>query len=607
MTLNIKDKLQNNRRPNFIGKNFNDFKQELFDYARLNFSDQINDFNETSLGGMLLDFASIVGESLAFYTEQQVNELDYELATNPSNINKHLRNAGIKNNYSSPSVVKVKFEIEVPALDNNQPDSDYLPIIKKGTQVSTTSDINFILQEDVDFRSNYNLEISEEDENGNVEYFFLEKEGHAISGNVKIENVLIPSDTDNTFVSYELEEEDVSKIVSVIDSDFNTYYEVEYLSQDTVYVNNNFFEIKYASHRFIKEMDFNTGKSTLRFGNGDNRTLKDNILNNPEDIALPILGRNYTSNFSLDPNMILKSNSLGISPQGKNLSIKYFYGGGSEHNVNAFEIENINEIKIEFPNITSTNEEIENEIINSLSVVNEEGSIGGEDRKTIEELKEFIPNALLTQNRIVNNKDFLSRIYTMPGNFGNIHKATILTNPYSNLTKDMFIICKDSNGFYVNAPDTLKINLKNYIEEFRIIGDSYNILDAPIYNFGINMSLRVSEGFEVEEVLNEVALNIFNNMRFDKLQIGQAINTSIIKKIALDVRGVMTIMSNDEDIIVNKNSSDNLFDEDTLTLFEYSNNNISIIENFHQGLVYPSQNGIFELKYSIEDITIRNI
>ena len=66
MSINVADKLVNQRKNQYINKTFDDFRKELLTYARTNFKDQINDFSEASLGGMLLDFAAIVGDSLAF-------------------------------------------------------------------------------------------------------------------------------------------------------------------------------------------------------------------------------------------------------------------------------------------------------------------------------------------------------------------------------------------------------------------------------------------------------------------------------------------------------------------------------------------------------------
>jgi len=86
----FQNKLKNYRNKNkVIKKDFDGFRNELLNYAKSNFSNQIQDFSEASLGGMFLDFAAIVGESLSFYMEQQFNELDYETSTNDYNIIYH--------------------------------------------------------------------------------------------------------------------------------------------------------------------------------------------------------------------------------------------------------------------------------------------------------------------------------------------------------------------------------------------------------------------------------------------------------------------------------------------------------------------------------------
>ena len=77
------------QKNNFIAKSKEDYKSELLDYARKNFENQIEDFSEASLGGMFLDFAAIVGESLTNYVDFQINELNYETATSDFNINNH--------------------------------------------------------------------------------------------------------------------------------------------------------------------------------------------------------------------------------------------------------------------------------------------------------------------------------------------------------------------------------------------------------------------------------------------------------------------------------------------------------------------------------------
>ena len=71
---------------------------------------------------MLLDFASIVGDSLAFYVDQQFDELNYETSKNNRNISSHLKRAGVKGGNASPSSAYVTFIIEadIDSTKNNE-------------------------------------------------------------------------------------------------------------------------------------------------------------------------------------------------------------------------------------------------------------------------------------------------------------------------------------------------------------------------------------------------------------------------------------------------------------------------------------------------------
>ena len=85
----LRDKLKKKQTRSYLNKDFDGFKNDLLLYAQTFFNDQIQDFSEASLGGMFLDFAAIVGESLSFYMEQQFNELDYETSSSDYNIINH--------------------------------------------------------------------------------------------------------------------------------------------------------------------------------------------------------------------------------------------------------------------------------------------------------------------------------------------------------------------------------------------------------------------------------------------------------------------------------------------------------------------------------------
>ena len=593
-----------------INKTREDFRNELFTYARSNFSDQISDFSDASIGGMLLDFASIVGESLAFYVEQQFNELDYETATSDYNLTNHLRKAGVRSNNVYPASVNVKFYVEVDVKQNTleiMPEEEFLPIIRKGTTLSSSNGVSFMLEEDVDFTlSNEGYQITEIDPESDLpSKILIEKTGICTSGSVESESVDFEQDDSGSFLTYTLSNPDVTKIISVFDEEENEFYEVDFLSQSTIYSKekgkfNTFFTVKPAPYRFIKEVDFNTSFTTLRFGNGQGRNIEDGILTNPEDVCLPIMGREYFSSESIDPKDLIKSDSLGVSPAGKTLTIRYKHGAGDDHNVSPGMIDEINNIIISFPN---TNNPLGDEAIitrESISVYNEEQASGASSGMSIEEMRSQIPVILKQQSRIVTYEDLISRIYTMPTDFGKIHKAAIIDNEYTKLAKDLFIICKNDSNFYVNAGDSLKVNLSNFLNEYRLIGDTLNIVDAKVYNIGIFLKIKVKSNFSVESVISDVSSSIFELMRFETLEIGEGINVNNIVNIAINTSGVVSIETDYKSIIRSKSQIDN--EDDVI----YNNSIFSPIENYEEGIVYPPRGGIFELKYESLDIEIIN-
>ena len=608
---NVKNKVKADiNKPKVISKSRQDFKNELLNFAKANFENQISDFSEMSLGGMFLDFAAIVGESLTYYVDQQMNELDYENATSDYNIVNHLRKANIKSNFSSPSSASVDFYITVTANStDNMPDISTLPVIKKGTKLLSEEGVPFILEEDVDFNKGYNIFQTILDSNNDPSEYFIFKSGICTSGQISSESITFPETVSNDFLSYTLSNNTVTKIIKVVDNSIksNEYKEVEFLSQDVIYekietVKEDFFEIRPAPFRFVVENNFDTGLTTLRFGNGNGKILEDGMFTNPEDIALPLLGRDYSNNFSLDPKSLLNSDSLGVSPAGKTITISYKHGGGEDHNVSAETITQITELIITFPNSDEDTDDISKEtVIASVSVINMEPSLGGSNPLTLEELREFIPLSLKQQSRIVTHEDLLARIYTMPSNFGRIHKATIINNPYTKISKDMYVICKDNNGNYIAPNDAIKSNLSKFINEHRLIGDSFNIIDSPIYNFGVFLKIKIHESFNPRDVVINVKNNIFNKMRFETLQIGQGINVNDIIFSALNTSGVLTVSSNYKSIIRSKSTED--FSPEGIV---YSENKFSSYESYEDGIVYPPRGGIFELKDSSDIQVINN-
>lgn len=625
-TLNLQNKIKKNDRPKFIGKTFDDFRNELLNYARNNFQNEINDFSEASLGGLLLDFASFVGESTSFYVDQQMSELDYELATNPDNIQKHLRKAGINNITRSNSIVSCRLYLNVPVdtatlADTGEiiPVKALLPKIMPMTKIESATNITFILTEEVDFSlGDFVIDDILRDEEDIPQSLSIYKEGICYSGEIATEVANFSNLQSGSFLTYQLENEDVVEIISVIDNLGEEYYEVEFLSQDTVYKaekskNSSYYQLELAPKRFVVEKDFRSNITKLRFGNGDGTKIKTDILNNPSDIALPIKGRNYMPKYSLDPKNLLSSKTFGISPAGSTLTIIYRYGGGSNHNIEPNQLINIIDPVYKFDYIDElinasqeTKNVLKQNIIDSMYANNVENAVGGSEGVTLEEARYMIPSMMKMQNRVVNVEDLLSRVYTMPTNFGKVYKATVEKNKFSNATKDLYIICKDSNGHLKYANDALKINMSNYLNDLRVIGDELNVVDAAIFNYKVEIDVKVKDNYDISQVLDDVYENIVELMPYEDMNIGQGINVNNIINIVLNTEGVVSVLTPIEEIVKIVDATSNDYSYDLDEFLTYSENRLSVYDSIEDGIIYPPTGGIFEIKYLISDITIRN-
>ena len=154
MAINAKRDLKNITEKNYLEKDFQSFRNSLFAHAKLYFSDKIQDFSEASLGGLLLDMAAYVGDTMSFYMDHQFNELNWATAIEVKNIQKHLRNAGVRVHGATPSVVMMKIYLEIPAETINgvtAPKSALLPTIQALSVFTSNDSVPFNLLTDLDF------------------------------------------------------------------------------------------------------------------------------------------------------------------------------------------------------------------------------------------------------------------------------------------------------------------------------------------------------------------------------------------------------------------------------------------------------------------------
>jgi len=561
VAINVKKKFKPVRTRSYLNKDFDAFRAELLQYARTFFPQQIQDFSEASVGGMFLDFVSFVGDTMSYYLDHQFAELSPETAVETLNIQRMLRAAGIQVTGTSPATVDVDFLLEVPAVSKGGiyvPNESGLPVIKQGTLVQSQGGVTFELMEDVDFAkqdkaANYIAKIAVGNTNtdGTPITLILTLTGQCISGTRTKESFGF-SNTFVPFRSLTLSKPNTTAIMSVKDIDGNNYYEVEALTQDSIFqtiistnednelVPQN-VELIPAPYRFTAQMDINTKRTKLQFGSGDATTLDDDIVPDPSQFAVPLYGKKTFTKFSINPGDLLKTRTLGISPMATTINVEYRYGGGLSHNVPAGTIRTITSLIIKFENGASTN--MARTVQASLDVINMLPAGGGENAPTLDDLSSRIPAARNAQSRIVTKEDLVARVYTMPSSLGRVFRAGIRSNPINPLATQLFIISRDISGNLTISPDSLKENLVEYLNQFRMISDAIDILDTQVVNLQIRFQISVDPRVNKSSVVQEVIVKLKTYFNIFNFQIDQPIPLADLNSIIFNTEGVLAVMN----------------------------------------------------------------
>ena len=163
MSDNIKLKFGLQRNRSYLNRDFGDFRGELLRYANIYFKDKIQDFSEASMGGLFLDMAAYVGDTMSFYLDHQFRELSPDTVTESANLEAMIRNSGLKIRGDSPASVMVNFYLELPAVLSEVtgeiiPHHTSIPRIKDGARLVSRNGINFYLTEELDFSEKTNLQ-----------------------------------------------------------------------------------------------------------------------------------------------------------------------------------------------------------------------------------------------------------------------------------------------------------------------------------------------------------------------------------------------------------------------------------------------------------------
>lgn len=598
--------LKSVRQRNYLARDFDGFRTVLLDYAKQYYPDKMQDFSEASLGGLFLDMAAYVGDSMSFYLDHLYGELNPESAVETVNIERILRNSGVTIVGASASVVEVDFYVEIPVLNDGtlRPDPALIPTIKAGSTFLSDNSVQFILVDDVQFwysdpstgliTVDPNVEIGNGKRiNGNITTKVLKKSGICSSGEQTSESFSL-----SDFVSFRrlsLGEPNVSQIISVTDGLGNTYYEVESLTHDVVYKNSlntsnvspyvkDTLKIVPAPYRFMKEVSLGDRKTTLVMGGGSADSLEDDLIPDPSEFAIPLPFSQTFSRTRVNPQKMLQTTTLGVCASNTTLTVVYRHGGGLDHNVQPNSIRTITNLITVFPENPTPGKQVD--VRNSIVVTNSKRASGGEDALTTDQLLALVPTIKNSQERIVTKEDMLARVYLLPSNFGRVFRAAITKNPNNPMASRLHVISRNADNQLIISPDALKLNLKRYLNAYRMISDAIDIVDASIINLELFFQIVVDPSLNKNALLQSILNDLIRQFDVTKFNIGQPIVISDV---------VATIFSKPGVIAVDNIKFNNL--TGTVKNKQYSSIPFNVQVNTKNQIIYPPDGGIFEIKY----------
>lgn len=598
----------------YLNKDFTDYRSRLINYAQSYFPTTYTDFSPSSPGVMFIELASYVGDVLSFYLDNQIQENFLQYVRQTNNIYDLAYMFGYKPKVTGLSNVNLDFFQLVPSKVEGTatvPDFRYSLFIDANTQVGSTqnSSVNFIIEDPIDFSVSNSLDPTTvsvaQISGGEPSYYLLKKSRKANSGNINTTSFTFGSPEE--FPTVEIKGSNIAEIIDIFDSDGNQYFEVDNLAQDLIFdsiKNNNIndpnnsgvldtpyiLKTKKVQRRFATRF-LDSGSLQLQFGSGNPNNTDEEIIPNPDNVGLglPFEINKLTTAFS--PTNFIFTNTYGTAPTNTTLTVRYLNGGGVDSNVNANTVTQLDTTNIRFIN-QNLNSNTAQFIFDSLAANNPSAASGGQDGDSVEEIRQNTLSNFNSQLRNVTADDYLVRALSMPSKFGVIAKAYTQKPKAdeSNTTLDLYTLTYNNVKNLTIPSLALKNNLKSYINQYRMIGDTINIRDAFIINIGIEFEIITLPNFNNSEVLTNCLNTLIEYFNIDNWQINQPI---ILKdlEVTLDrVNGVQTVNK----ILISNKAGTNL----GYSKFAYDVNGAN-----QNGIIYPSLDpSIFEVKFPTTDI-----
>ena len=595
------------------GRDFDTLRQEFYNYIAKVFPEHVNNFRTAQFGRALLQLLAYDGALLHYAQDRQYEQIVLNPNASLETLYRIAYEHGWRLKGPTNAICEgVEVSVLVPAttgVGKKIPDISYLPkienlvaVAENGTYFSPDTEIHFgRLSNRLIENENYKAELFDET-TGEVTYFRVTLPVTMTAGEIKLVSHFFSSY--ERFLTYTLEDENISEIISIRDDDAEIWYEVSFLTQDFVYqaiynTTEHIYNLHYkrTDKRFMAEYNPNDDLLKLIFGPGN--ASSEMLFTDIRQSTMPLFGNQNLGDVAFNANNYYNSTALGLSPYNKTLFIRYRVGSGSEGNVGMGEVNSVETSDVSFLQ-TGLNGAKMQAVRDSVAVYNPNKASGGRDKFETQDLLYILPSYIQSQMRCVEMKDYLAKIYSMPVGFGSVSKVSVSEDRHNTNALDIFVLSLDNDDKLTTASTLIKRNISNYLREN--YGGSYHLYDAQIINIGVKMTLRVEENFSDSKslLLNSVLDFLIDWFDISKWQIGQKINK---KKLEFDI---LNEFKNSVEAVVELK----VYHKDG-NLSAYTNYNSVSMKGFNlsnyvdEKQIYCPSNCIFEVKYPEVDIEIK--
>lgn len=602
------------KKINYFARDFRTIRNELIKYTQQHYPDTYTDFNDASIGMVLIELMASLGDTLSFNIDRGVQETNIDFAQEKRSILAQARTFGLRIPFKRPAITIVDFTVEVPVKGDTF-DLSYAPLIVRGAQVVGGGQ-TFEALTDIDFASPYNVGgltnriiIPNIDESGKISSYNLTKRELVVAGKTKIFKRIITAGDIRPFLEVDLADVDVLSVENIIALDGtdytrnptlaeqtdpeNIWYPVDALAESQLFIEqplqpsdkkgvlvgkwtavNQRFTYEYTDKGFV----------TVRFGNGVQDTSE---------------GESYipeSQNFLDKISNFASANSLGSIPRvNTTMFITYRVGGGKKSNVGVNALTSLGTLSIL---VNGQNASLNQRVKSSLKVTNPLPALGGTDAPDIEEMRNIVKYNFSAQNRCVTLKDYYARIAIMDGKFGVPYKSSVAN---VNNKIDISIIGVDENNKLTNqSTSTLKSNIVDYLSNYKMINDYVAVRDGRILNIGFEFDVFADKSFSRNDIATEIINVVYAYVQEQNLIMGQDIYLSPLLEQVNNVGGVLNII----DFRVYNKVGENRYslNEINQPLVDSDTRQIDLQS---ENAIFADYDEIFEIKIQGRDIKVR--